>query len=214
MRFKLKGFGILVFMFVLGLVEVSCGSQVPVKRFYTLSNSQNSVVGIRTLAVCNKTLVVASIDAASGYSDDKIVFRVDEYEVRHFNYRIWVSPPEEMIKSLLARKIEKSRLFSSVESLVHAPIEYFALYGKIDAIEEIDGDNGWNARIAMSFTLKDSKNDNVVWAYEFDEQKPVEHKDITSVVSTLSKVYNEEVQKMMDSMSSFLSSSELCQETD
>lgn len=185
------------------VVAVSCGS-VPTKRYYTLSNTFTPESDPPEKPLCTKPLVVASVMASSHCKNDKIVFRTNPFEIRHFNYRLWVSPPEEMMKSLLAGKLESSGVFPAVESYVHASSDHLALYARLNALEELDGEDEWTARMAMSFVLKSSSDDAILWKYEFDATLPAQRKNITSVVSTLSDIYNLEIDKMISDLEAFL----------
>jgi ABC-type uncharacterized transport system auxiliary subunit len=187
----------------------SCGS-APVKRYYTLDNRMPGVKDASTPPVCALPLTVASVMAASPYEREKIVFRSDQNEIRYYNYRFWVSSPEEMLKSLLAQKLHRSRLFSAVETYVHSSSEHMALYVKVNSIEEIDIGAQWNAHLAMEFLLKSADDDAPLWRYEFDETKPISNQDVLSLIQTLSHIYNEQTDQMLQSLAELVKSSDKC----
>jgi ABC-type uncharacterized transport system auxiliary subunit len=182
---------------------VSCGAPPP-KRYYTMANSLQSDARYATPPLCALPLVVASVMAASPYEDDKIVFRSNDFEIRYYNYRFWVDPPEKMMMGLLQLRMSHSGLFETVEYRINSASDHLALYVKLNAVEERDRNEKWYARLAMSFVLKTADNESVIWTHEFDEERPAQVKSALGVVATLSDIYNTELNEVMESLSIFL----------
>jgi ABC-type uncharacterized transport system auxiliary subunit len=216
MRAELTGRGALVAVPILAasLACAACGGKVPTKRYYVIDDSSRAAAAAgNTAPVCEVPLTVASVMAAAPYRNDKIVFRSDAYEIRHFNYRLWVTPPDEMLQSLLIRTLDASGLFPVVESYVHASSDHLALYARIDAIEEIDTEDGWSARLAMSFHLKRSDSDDVPWRYYFDASAPVAEENVPAVVAVLSGIYRAKTEELTAELRRFLQTYPGCRPT-
>ena len=200
---------------VAATLAAACGGRVPTKRHYVLHNDLESFAAPATGPVCATPLVIASVRMAAPYRDDKIVFRTDAYEVRHFHYRRWVTPPGEMIQSLLARRIDAAGLFPAVESAVHASSDHLALYAVVDRLEERDGPDGWNAALEMRFHLKRSGDDAVIWRHELAGTRPVQEESVPAVVAALSEIYNRGADEMLASLAARLRGEPACRpETD
>ncbi|MFO8072197.1 MAG: ABC-type transport auxiliary lipoprotein family protein [Polyangia bacterium] len=216
MRAELTGRGALVAVSILAalLTCAACGGRMPTKRYYAIDDPPRPAAAAANASpVCEVPLVVASVMAAAPYRNDKIVFRSDAYEIRHFNYRLWVTPPDEMMHSLLIRTLDASDLFPVVESYVHASSDHLALYARIDAIEEIDTEDGWSARLAMSFHLKRSDADDLLWRYEFDATEPVAEESIPAVVAALSGIYRAKTEELTAELRRFLATYPGCRPT-
>lgn len=190
---------------------VSCAAAPP-KRYYTLSNDTKEPSAKTPVPACTLPLVIASVMAASPYEDDKIAFRSDDFEIRYYNYRFWVDPPERMIMGLLQQRMEGSELFPAVEYRINSASDHLALYVKLNAIEERDRDEQWYARLAMSFVLKTSDKEDVVWKHAFDKERQTRERSALGIVATLSDIYNEEITRAIESLSDFLPSYAGCLE--
>jgi ABC-type uncharacterized transport system auxiliary subunit len=184
----------------------------PPKRYYTLANDTQETAAKTPMPICTLPLVIASVMAASPYEDDKIVFRSNDFEIRYYNYRFWVDPPEKMIIGLLQQRMESSGLFQTVEYRINSASEHLALYVKLNAIEERDRDDQWYARLAMTFVLKTSDKEVVIWKHTFDEERRAKEHSALGIVATLSDIYNDEVDGATESLSRFLPSYKGCLE--
>ena len=202
---------ILTVWMVIVATLVSCGAAPP-KRYYTLANDTKIPAAKTPTPTCTLPLVIASVMAASPYEDDKIVFRSNDFEIRYYNYRFWVDPPEKMMSGLLQRRMESSGLFEAVEYRINSASEHLALYVKLNAIEERDRDEQWYARLAMSFVLKTSDKEEVIWTHAFDKERRATEQSALGIVATLSDIYNHEVEDAIESLSGFLPSYEGCLE--
>ena len=105
-----------------------------------------------------------------------------------------------------------SDLFKAVEYRINSASEHLALYVKLNAIEEIDRDDHWYARLAMSLVLKTSDKEEVVWKYAFDDEQEIAEQDTLGVVATLSDIYNDEIDNAIESVSDVVRSYPGCLE--
>ena len=83
---------------------------------------------------------------------------------------------------------------------------------KLNAIEEIDLNDHWYARLAMSLVLKTSDKEEVVWKYAFDDEREIAEQDTLGVVATLSGIYNDEIDKAIELLSDVVRSYPGCLE--
>jgi len=191
---------------VLALIGLtaSCGGGDAVKRYYTLEN-RTAIDGTATGApLCSRSLVVAAVDVASPYDQDKIVFRSDSLEVRYYNLRHWVSPPDEMFAKLLSRRLEAEHLFAAVDSSVQASRDHLSLFARLHRLEEVDRGQEWHARLAMSMVLKDDRTDAVLWRHEFDVTRKASDNEIRRVIAALNELYNEQMDVAIASLRTHL----------
>jgi ABC-type uncharacterized transport system auxiliary subunit len=189
-----------------GFAFLSC-TQAPVKRFYTLSNIPMPGGALPDgEKACSRTVVLASLETSAPYDEDKIIFRTDAYEIKYFNYRLWVSPPREMLDGLLVEKLDRARVFKAVESFSHSDADHLTLYGRLNVIEELEDEKGWNARLAMSFRLKSARDENIIWKYRFDRTEKVGEEKIELFLRVMNKIYNEEIDKMIAALAHFIPS--------
>jgi uncharacterized lipoprotein YmbA len=187
----------------------ACGS-VPPKHFYTLVNEKPRPP--RDNPICTRPLVMAPVEAVSPYDSSKIVYRSDPYNVDFYHYRLWAAGPEDMLEELLSQRLANSNIFPGVERYIHSSSDHLALFARINAIEEIDRGEEWTARMAMTFVLKDPRDDSVAWRHSFDRTEPVREKKPAQLVRTLSRIYHVEAEKMVSALEMFILGFEGCRE--
>jgi ABC-type uncharacterized transport system auxiliary subunit len=195
----------------LAVVASSCAAP-PTKSFYTLVNTKQLQRPLGSVPLCKRQLVVESVETAVPYDIDRIVFRNDEFEIKHFTYEFWVSPPRDMFTGLLTTRMERERLFDSVQTPIHAHRDYIGLIVTVDAIELIASNKQLEARLAMTLRLRDTKTDEVLWEHNFDTRQPVQGRefDVEYTVRTLSSIYNAEMSSVVRLLLGFLASYEGC----
>ena len=66
------------------------------------------------------------------------------------------------------------------------------LEGVVDAIEEVDIDKTWHARLAMTFIVREGENNRILFRYVFDKTLPCDHKHLTEVARMVSQILNKE----------------------
>jgi len=195
-------------LFVSVLLAASCSS-IPSKKYYTLVN-EGAGKAQSAAPVCSMPLVLVSVEASPPYDSDKIIFRTDKYEIKLYNYKLWAGTPEDMMQRLLAEKIRKRNLFKTIESYIHSSSRHIALYARILNIEQIKKGKKWEARLAMDFALRDSRTEETLWEFRFDRAVPIKKNDMADFIAMLNSIYNNEADRMVASLHSFISSYEGC----
>jgi ABC-type uncharacterized transport system auxiliary subunit len=176
-------------------LALGCGG-VPEKRFYALANEPEPA-GPGGGPACARTAVVAPLEIAVPYDDDRIVFRTGGHEVKYFSYDFWVGRPQEMFQQLLAQKIERARLFAAVDPQLSSARTHLTVFATIDAIELVATGELIEARLAMTLRLRDDEATRTVWEHAFDTRRPVANQgravNVEETVRTLNGIYAAEV---------------------
>jgi ABC-type uncharacterized transport system auxiliary subunit len=190
-------------------LAAGCGGD-SVKRYYTLENTGSITAKLPPTPLCDRPVVVASVDVASPYDLDKIVFRSGTLEVRYYNQRHWVSPPEEMFTKLLGSRLESAHLFPAIESAVHSSRRHLSLFARLHRLEEVDRGDEWFARLALSMDLRDDQSETVLWRYQFDVTRKAPENQIQAVIEVLNEIYNEELDSAVASLERYLTNNGGC----
>jgi ABC-type uncharacterized transport system auxiliary subunit len=164
--------------------------------------------------MCKKPLGIAAITVLPPYDLTKIVFRPDALEVRYYANHYWVSSPEDMMRKLVARRLEFARLFSEVDNEINLARPHMSLAMEVHNLEEIDKENHWHARLAMNLSLRDEETEEIVWRHRFDVTRKVDKKEIKRVIVVLSDIYNAEIDKALKSLKKVLARPDVCDDGD
>ncbi len=70
------------------------------------------------------------------------------------------------------------------------------LEGSIDAIEEVDTDDSWQARLAMTFLLRRGESEKIVMRHAFDVTMPCAKRAPEEVAKTISGILARESQRL------------------
>jgi ABC-type uncharacterized transport system auxiliary subunit len=195
-----------VFFFV---IAAGCGGP-QIKRYYTLANTAPAAAEAGRAPICSRPVVVATTETVAPYEDEKMVFRTDEIEIKYFNYRLWVEPPPDMLSKLISERLERTNIFSGVETYLESASDHLLLSVKLLAIEEIVNGEEHRARLALRFRLRDPKTEAVLWTHEFDTTDEFRGDDAPALCHALGGIYNKEIDAMLPSLSQVVAANESC----
>jgi uncharacterized lipoprotein YmbA len=200
-----RGAGILA-VAALALV-CGCGG-VPDKHYYAIVNEAGAPGAEAARPACARTAVVAPVEIALPYDADRIVFRTGGYEVKYFNYDLWVSRPQEMFQQLLAQRLERARLFEAVDPQIASARTHLSLLATVDAVELVATGELIEARLAMTLRLRDPGAETTVWEHAFDTRRPVANDgrdiDVEETVRALNAIYGDEAANIVQSLRAYL----------
>lgn len=141
-------------------------------------------------------LVVMDLAAAAGYDTQRLAYRVSDHEIRYYAYRQWVADPSRMLTEMVIRHLRSSGRFSQVARAEKIRDPDAILEGTVDAIEEVDVEDGWRARLAMTFHLRHSESDRVVLRHAFDVVMPCAKRHPDEVAKTISSILTRETERL------------------
>jgi ABC-type uncharacterized transport system auxiliary subunit len=157
------------------------------ERFYSLSGPRTPLEKGN-----GPRLLVSDFTPAAGYDTSKLAYRVSEHEVRYYAYRQWVSDPSRMVTEMVVKHLKASGRFGQVSRSDKLRDPDAILEGTIDALEEVDLDDDWRARLAMTFTLRSAESDKIVMRHAFDVIMPCAKRSPEAVAKTISSVLSRE----------------------
>lgn len=179
---------------------------MPTKSYYALVNDAHGINAAATESMVDRAVMVPMVEIAVPYDSDRVVYRTDAHEIKHFNYRLWVSRPQDMLQQLLAQKLERARIFRSVEPRMHSSRDSYVLLARIDAIEILPDGDLTDVRLAMTMRLRDSKTDLDVWEHGFDKRQrvPGRRAEVEDAIDVLNTVYNTEIDRALALLAGFI----------
>jgi ABC-type uncharacterized transport system auxiliary subunit len=173
-------------------VATGCfGSNAVDEHFYSLSGPRTPLEkggGPR--------LLVSDFSPAAGYDTSKLAYRISEHEIRYYAYRQWVSDPTRMLTEMIIRHLKASGRFSQVARGDKIRDPDAVLEGTIDAIEEVDAEDSWKARLAMTFQLRRGDSEKFAMRHAFDVTMPCARRNPEEVAKTISSILARESERL------------------
>lgn len=154
------------------------------------------------------TLNVRELEASSTYRGTEIVYRPDVHEIQYYRSRRWSEKPQPMLTNLLRTHLQRSGLFQEVTDGRNNITPDYTLIGAIDGLEEFQQGGKRHARLAMSFKLIRNSDDQKVWQWRFDEQKPVSGEEVLGTIRVLSDMTSQQFDLLQVELDNYLKSPE------
>ena len=175
------------------LLATGCRSPAP-RHYFTLTGAAPAVRFARPYPV---KLRVAELEMRRTYRRDELVTRADVNELTFLRRQRWSEPPQRMISGLIREHLRRSGIGVEVqdESTVNEPD--FVLGGEIEVIEQLTAGDDHYAHLAMTFRLRNFKDDKMVWDFRIDARRPVSGTSMRSTVRTLSAILAEETDRAL-----------------
>ncbi len=180
----------------MGIPATSCSlfrSKPTVRRYYQIYYKPKPVLGRQV----SGTVRIRTFDVDKIYRRHNLLFRTSPYEIFYYNTHFWASRPADMITDIIAAHVKETKLFSDVIIQLDRRPDY-VLTGRILALDEIDSDDIWYARVSIIFELKDYKTDRVIVSHSFDRRKEVHNQKQVYVVRTMGEILEEEAEKFFN----------------
>jgi len=161
----------------------ACGS-VPQPSFYALNIPENT--GRNARSPIPVRLGIERFESGILYSDDRLIYRDSEFEVKHWNYQHWVAPPHILIPEYLQEYLRTREIFEEVVSYpLNRQVQY-VLSGKVLSFEERYTPDGLIARVGFEAKIIDLRGGETIWKNEYNKEVPIPEKSIISIVAAMS----------------------------
>jgi ABC-type uncharacterized transport system auxiliary subunit len=171
------------FISVGAMMIAGCGASRPVKYYQlTVPGDMSSATDANTIPV---TLLVGPLTGSHLYRDDRIVYSSGDAMGMYDSHR-WASPPTEMMQEVLFRELRASGKYKTVNTLRSNARGDYLLSGRLYDFKEVTG-SPFAARVAVEYSLRDSKTGDTVWSHYYSHDEPVSGKDVASVASAVDK---------------------------
>jgi ABC-type uncharacterized transport system auxiliary subunit len=175
------------------VAATGCHSPAP-RHYFTLSAQVPAVRFARPYPV---KLRVAELEMRRTYRRDELVTRADVHELTFLRRQRWSEPPQRMITGVIREHLRRSGIALEVqdESTISDPD--FVLGGEIEAIEQVTLGDRHFAHLAMTYRLRRFKDDQMVWDFRIDAQRPVSGTSMRSTIGTLSAILASETDRAL-----------------
>ena len=170
----------LVLLFFL-VAFISCG-KLPETRYFTLNYDmeQQPEAG-------HGILFVKKFQTDPIYNNDKMIYKVSDYEVKFDNYRRWVLTPGDMLTVQATDHLRHSGMFDWVTNLPPRNREYKVLDGRVIHFEEIYEKEKRFVDVGIVFAMYLSHSEVPVLNKTIEQRVEITQPGVNGIVSAMSK---------------------------
>jgi ABC-type uncharacterized transport system auxiliary subunit len=175
---------------ILAIVLVGGCSKPPSRQYFMLNYMPPEMAqrAMQNPYACVIRLRDFSIEEA--YNRSQIVYRLNPFELRYYNYKSWAVKPTRMITDLFFKHLNSIQIASSVVRRLDEAGRRpdFEISGFIEALEEYDSDDMLFAHIALRVNMTRLSDGSTVYSRHFDLRKRVYNRGTEFVVKELSQI--------------------------
>ena len=132
--------------------------------------------------------------------EGRIVYRPGPEEVAFYEFHRWAMDPRAAIAQYLEDGLRAQSLFQSVTVHERGSETAYVLSGNIERLEEVDEGRNVHAICTITAQLLDTRTRSVVWSHTASETVPVEKRDVSGIVSSLSAAARTVADRLLQSM--------------
>jgi ABC-type uncharacterized transport system auxiliary subunit len=167
----------------ISMATSGCGAARPVKYYQlTVPGDMSSGSDANTFPI---TLLVGPLTGSHLYRDDRIVYSSGE-EMGTYDTQRWASPPTEMLQEVLFRELRASGKYKTVNTLRSNARGDYIISGRLYDFKEVSG-SAFVARVAVEYSLRDTKTGETVWSHYYSHDEPVSGKEVSAVAAAIDK---------------------------
>jgi ABC-type uncharacterized transport system auxiliary subunit len=165
------------------LAASGCGAARPVKYYQlTVPGDMSSASDANAFPI---TLLVGPLMGSHLYRDDRIVYSSGEAMGTYDSHR-WASPPTDMLQEVLFRELRASGKYRTVNTLRSNARGDYVINGRLYDFKEVNG-SALVARVAVEYSLRDTKTGDTVWSHYYSHDEPVSGKEVSAVAAAIDK---------------------------
>ena len=173
-----------VLIFLAAGITAACGASRPVK-YYVLDIGP-AAVAPDPAARFPITLLVARVNTAHLYRDDRLVYGSGPVQLGTYEYERWAESPADMMQDMLVRSLQSAGTYRSVSRLGSNARGDFVVRSHLYALDEVVGP-ALVARFSFQIELFDPKTSGMIWSSSYAQDEPVTGKKVSDVVEALDR---------------------------
>ncbi len=170
----------------------------PSRKYYQLHLIDPDQPVSKTIS---KTVLVEPIDIDDLYDDFRIVYRLSPFELNYYSYEFWADKPAKLLQDSITHYLLKKKVFQKVIKETSGGEADLQWKSRIHAIEEVDTQDVWYARLAMDVELIDFKSQERLYFHQFDKQEKLPVKSVGMVPVVISRILEEELDRIIRDIS-------------
>jgi ABC-type uncharacterized transport system auxiliary subunit len=181
---------------LIALIALSgCGAAVKYPKYYTLHvpppPDPPALAGLHT------TLAVREFSSPAYLRQEAIVYRASPEQIGFYNYHRWAIDPREFVTNAVVDHLRANGTFSQVRPYDGRTDTDYVLSGRLYKFEEVDYEGGIKVEVAISAQMVRLSTGATVWTDSVTEVGQVDKRDVSAVVSALSRTMELAISKLL-----------------
>lgn len=159
------------------------------KHYYQIYYKGRSL----TTESVDASIFVRTVEVNRLYKRSNLVYRDSAFELFYYFYHYWAVRPQDMLADVIFHHLQESNIVSMPLAELDRTPDY-TIVARLVALDEIDSEEQWFARISMTFALVNSKTDEIVVGHSFDERQEVLNHQPVFVVRAFSSILEKQTE--------------------
>lgn len=141
----------------------------------------------------DRILLVEDVEINQTYRDYRIVYRESPFQVKYHNSAFWSKSPDELIEDAVVLFWKKRAVFKKVSAYGSTDKPDWTMRIYIDAIEKVQSQKKWYARLAMEMEITNNENNEILLVHSFDRKSALEKNRVGQIPQRISRILHEEL---------------------
>jgi len=188
------------------LIASGCGvfqAQPEPVQYYTLSYDQPEAARCREKTAGIPLVIhVKRLHASAPYHTNHIIYAPNRYQRNRYAYHQWITPPSDMLTSLLVRDLERADISDTVVSMPSAKNVTHRIEGTIIEFYENDEPDDWEAVLSLRLSLTrleaGSKTETLMFTTTYREVRTLDKNNPRALARAMSNAMKSVSERFID----------------
>ncbi len=142
-------------------------------------------------------LYVESYGGDVPYQQDKIVFRSSAYEIKFYEYHLWLRPPTELVTEQVLKQLSASRLFRSVQEGSFDASTRYILEGRVLMFDQWYTEQKRSiVRVGIRYRLLNPElEQDILWDETIETASTTPNMEILEVIKAFEATLHENIRQ-------------------
>jgi cholesterol transport system auxiliary component len=173
----------------LTLLIAGCSGAVRQPTYYSLALAPQ-MDAVRDPLPHPVTVAVRQFETPAYLRQGRIVYREHPEQIGFYEYHRWATDPGAMVTTAVITALQSDRVLSYVGPFDNSHRAEYLVTGRLEKLDEIDYGDGVTVEATVSAELIDVRTGAVEWTGRATHTSKVDHHDVYSVVSEMSRTVN------------------------
>src|SRR6202162_4488407 len=194
----------LALMLAIVTALTGCGGNLRYPAYYTLNlpapPDPPAAENVRT------SIAVREFQSPTYLRQGPIVYRTTPEEIGFYEFHRWAADPRTLGTRAVVDHLGAGGQFSMVSMYDGRPNNDYIFSGKLEKLEEVDYDSGVKVEVAMSAQITRVATGVTVWSNAVSETGPVPQRNVSGVVSQMTRTMALAINKLLSTVPASLGS--------